>query len=128
MITSKIADNPSHADDLTSHGDDSTSDRFRIVFTAMFWLSAILAVLTFTSAIFIGYQNYVAAVPTGGALPTYIPLLIVLVVCCSLGLAFSSTRWRQRRARPAILSFIASIVTLVLGPYALLLVRYGAPK
>lgn len=105
--------------------DDSTSDRFHIGFGSMFWLSAILATLVFASAIFTGYQNYMAVAQSGGSLPTYIPLLILLVVCCSLGLAFSSTQWRKRRVRPAILSFIASIVMLFVGPRILLMLLYG---
>jgi hypothetical protein len=105
--------------------DDETRDRYRLLFVLMFWLSTILAVLTFASALFVGYQNYVASAQRGGTMPTYIPLLVVLIVCCSSGFMISSLRWRKRRARPAIVSFALSVAVLLFGPYILLMLLYG---
>ena len=108
--------------------DFETMDRFRILFVSMSWLSAILAALAFASAIFTGYQHYIVVSQSGGSLPTYIRMLLALVFCCSIGLAYSSTRWRKRRTRPAIIAFVMSIVLLAIGPYILLILLYGLPK
>lgn len=110
-----------------SNVDEDLPNRYRILFALMFWLSAILAFLVFASAVLVVYQNYVAVTRTGGSLPVYIPLLVVLIFCCSLGLAFSSTRWRKRRTRQAAISFVVSIGLLLVGPYILLMLLYGLP-
>ena len=99
-----------------------------MLFVSMSWLSAILAALAFASAIFTGYQDYLVVSQSRGSLPTYIPMLLALVICCSIGLAYSSTRWRKRRARPAIIAFVMSILLLIIGPYILLMLLYGLPK
>lgn len=107
--------------------DDANHQRYRILCVTMFWLSAVLATLAFISAILVAVQNYLAMAEMGGSLPTYIPLLVVLVTCCAFGFGWSSLKWRSRKIRAAIVSFASSVLALFAGPYILLMLLHGLP-
>ncbi len=94
----------------------------------MFWLSAVFATFAFISAILVAVQNYLAIAEMGGSLPTYIPLLVVLVACCAFGFGWSSLQWRSGKIRPAIVLFASSVFALFAGPYILLMLLYGLPN
>ena len=104
-----------------------TPQRFRVLCVTMFWLSTIFAAFAFISAVLVGVQNYLAIAQMGGSLPTYIPLLVVLIACCAFGFGWSARKWRSRQIRPALIWFVGSILSLVAGPYVLLLLLYGLP-
>jgi hypothetical protein len=113
--------------DPPASAEDLSPPQFRILCVTMFWLSAVFGAFAFVSAILIGVQNYLAMGATGGSLPTYIPLLVLLTICCSFGFAWSARKWRSRLIRAALISFILSLVALVIGPYVLLTILYGPP-
>jgi hypothetical protein len=114
--------------DPPSATDETIPQRDRILCVTMFWLSAVFATFASISAILVAVQNYLAMAEMGGSLPTYIPLLVVLVACCAFGFGWSSLKWRSRKIRPAIISFVSSVFALFAGPYILLMLLYGLPN
>tara|TARA_R110002167_G_scaffold196621_1_gene399519 strand:+ start:637 stop:990 length:354 start_codon:yes stop_codon:yes gene_type:complete len=113
-----MTENPySPASDL----GDAIVDRYRVPFAIAFWLTAIIAVLLAVATIYSAYMNFVVLRDAGGKIPTYVPLVTILMICCSVGFAYSASQWRNRKTRGALVTFLIATATVVGGPIILLI-------
>jgi hypothetical protein len=112
----------------TSDSGDTIVDRYRVPFAMAFWLTAIIAVLLAVATVYSAYTNYVVLRDSGGKVPTYIPLVTILMICCSVGFAYSAFQWRNRKTRRALVTFLIATATVVSGPIILLSLLYGLEK
>ena len=104
---------------------DANLDRYRVLFATAFWLTAIIAVLLAVATIYSAYTNYSVVQKPGVKVPTYVPLVTTLMICCSIGFAYSAFQWRNRKARRALGAFLIATATVVGGPIILLILLYG---
>ena len=109
----------------TSDAADAIVDRYRVPFAMAFWLTAVIAVLLAVATIYSAYTNYVVLLDSGGGVPTYVLLVTLLMICCSVGFAYSAFQWRNRKTRRALGAFLIATTTVVGGPIILLVLLYG---
>ena len=109
----------------TSDSGDAIVDRYRVPFAMAFWLTAIIAMLLAVATIYSAYTNYAVLRDSGGKVPTYVPLVTILMICCSVGFAYSAFQWRNRKTRRALVTFLIAMATAVGGPIILLVLLYG---
>lgn len=104
---------------------DAILDRYHVLFVTAFWLTVIIAVLLAIATIYSAYMNYVVLQDSGVKVPTYVPLVTTLMICCSIGFAYSAFQWRNRKTRRALVTFLIATATVVGGPIILLILLNG---
>ena len=108
-----------------SDAGDAILDRNRVLFATAFWLTGIIAVLLAVATIYSAYTNYVVLRDSDAKVPTYIPLVTTLMICCSIGFTYSAIQWRNRKTRRALVAFLIATASVVGGPIILLILLYG---
>ena len=96
-------------------------DRYRVPFAMAFWVTTTIAILLGGATICSACMNYVVLQDSGGKVPTYVTLVTALMICCSVGFAYSAFQWQKRNARRAFVAFLVATVVVVGGPIIMLI-------
>ena len=76
----------------------------------MFWLAAILGVVTFGITVLSIYNYAAIATQNNGRLPSYVIAATVLDAVCTLLLFYSAKMWRASNVRLGIAFLVAAVI------------------